>query len=107
MLIKQLTFRILLKQVKQGVFVLLHAVYVHPAIKIYHSYQYNSIMHEQVYAVNMVTYLSNGYRCMDTAVPNIQLSVYYRIMLIAMIYFYYRVHINCMQQHKHAMFYLF
>jgi hypothetical protein len=48
-LIKQLTFNILLKNVKQGVFVLLHAVYMHPVIKLYHSYQYNVIIHKQLY----------------------------------------------------------
>jgi hypothetical protein len=32
----------LLKQIKQGVFVLLHAVYMLPVIKIYHSYKFNS-----------------------------------------------------------------
>jgi len=53
-----------------------------------------------MYVVNIATYLSNGYRCVNTAAPNIQLFVCYRIILIAMIYFYYRVHMNCMQQHK-------
>ena len=60
-MIKELTFNILLKHVKQGVFVLLHAVYMQPVIlvKIYHSYKYNAIIlvHKKLYVVNIVTYL--------------------------------------------------
>ena len=37
----------MLKQVKQGVFVLFFAVCMHPVIKIY--YKYNSIIHKQFY----------------------------------------------------------
>jgi len=38
------------------------------------------------------------------ALPNIQLLVYYR--MTTMIYFYYKMHIVCIQQHKHILFYL-
>jgi len=46
-LIKQLKFKIVLKQVKQGVFKLFFAVCMHPVIKIY--YKYNFIIHKQIY----------------------------------------------------------
>jgi hypothetical protein len=42
---------------------------------------------------------------LTTTLPNIKLFVYYRIIFI--IYFYYRVHTNCKEQHKHTTFYLF
>jgi hypothetical protein len=40
-LIKQLKFKIVLELVKQGVIVLLNAVYMHPITIIYHSYKNN------------------------------------------------------------------
>ena len=40
-LIRQLKFKIVLELVKQGVSVLLNAVYMHPVTKIYHSYKHN------------------------------------------------------------------
>jgi hypothetical protein len=50
-LIKHLKFKTVLKQVKQYVFVLLNAAYMHPVIKIYHIYKYNSIIHKQLYVL--------------------------------------------------------
>jgi len=46
-LIKLLKFKIVLKQVKQGVFKLFFAVCMHPVIKMY--YKYNFIINKQIY----------------------------------------------------------